>query len=165
MTYASFTNPVFRDRLTPRDRDQVLRITASSGFFTEAEVAVAVELVDERLAKGETSGYHFLFTELAERTVAYSCFGPIACTLSSFDLFWIAVEENARAHGLGSLLLAESERLITGLGGTRIYVETSSRPLYAPTRLFYERRGYRKETVLEDFYAPDDGKVIYVKVL
>ena len=27
------------------------------------------------------------------------------------------------------------------------------------------RRGYRKEVVLEDFYAEGDGKVIYVKVL
>ena len=165
MTNASFTDPLFRERLMPEDRDLVRHITASSGFFTEAEVAVAVELVDERLSKGVASGYHFLFADLAGRTVAYSCFGPIACTLSSFDLFWIAVEEKARAHGLGSLLLAESERLISGLGGTRIYVETSSRPLYAPTRAFYERRGYRKETVLKDFYAPGDGKVIYVKAL
>jgi hypothetical protein len=55
------------------------------------------------------------------------------------------------------------EQRIPELGGTRIYVETSSRAQYEPTRAFYERRAYRKEVVLEDFYAPGDGKVIYVK--
>jgi hypothetical protein len=44
-------------------------------------------------------------------------------------------------------------------------VETSSRPLYEPTRRFYLACGYRLEAQLEDFYAPGDGKVIFLKVL
>ncbi|MCX5832942.1 MAG: hypothetical protein NTV99_00205 [Deltaproteobacteria bacterium] len=58
-----------------------------------------------------------------------------------------------------------TEEKIAGLGGKRIYVDTSSRPLYEPTRLFYEKCGYRKEAVLKDFYAEGDSKFIYSKAL
>jgi GNAT superfamily N-acetyltransferase len=138
-------------------------ITESSGFFYPEEVATAVELVDERLAKGEASGYSFVFADDGARTVGYACFGPIACTKASFDLYWIAVHADGRGRGLGTILLEESERLIRAAGGRRIYVETSSRPLYEPTRAFYLARGYLEEARLAEFYGPGDAKVIYVK--
>jgi hypothetical protein len=50
-------------------------------------------------------------------------------------------------------------------GGTRIYIETSHRADYEATRGFYERCGYRLEAVLADYYAPGDGRAIYVKGL
>ncbi len=155
----------FRETVAEEDRDHVRRIVASTGFFTAPEIEVAVELVDERLAKGPASGYRFIFAEREGRTIGYSCFGPIACTTASYDLYWIAVEEEARGAKLGSALLVRSEAAIKLLGGTRVYVETSSRPQYEPTRRFYEGRGYRQEALLEDFYAPGDGKVMYVKVV
>jgi hypothetical protein len=46
-----------------------------------------------------------------------------------------------------------------------VYIETSSRPPYAPTRAFYERCGYELEVVLKEFYGPGDGKAIYVKAV
>jgi D-alanine-D-alanine ligase len=138
-------------------------ITESTGFFYPEEVATAVELVDERLAKGEASGYSFVFADDGGRTLGYACYGAIACTKASFDLYWIAVHADARGKGLGTVLLDESERLIRAAGGRRIYVETSSRSLYEPTRSFYLARGYREEARLAEFYGPDDAKVIYVK--
>jgi len=147
------------------DPEVVRDITESTGFFYAEEVATAVELVDERLAKGPASGYSFVFAEEAGRTLGYACFGPIACTKASFDLYWIAVHADARGKGLGTILLDESERLIRASGGGRVYIETSSRPQYEPTRAFYLARGYREEARLADFYGPGDAKVIYVKVV
>jgi hypothetical protein len=46
-----------------------------------------------------------------------------------------------------------------------MYVDTSGRAQYAPTRAFYEHMGYERAAVLEDFYAPGDAKVIYSKIL
>ena len=46
-----------------------------------------------------------------------------------------------------------------------MYVETSSRPIYRPTRQFYVKCGYTEDALLEDYYAPGDGKVIYRKKL
>jgi D-alanine-D-alanine ligase len=155
----------YRETVADTDPASVRAITESSGFFYPDEIDTAVELVEERLAKGIKSGYHFIFAEEAGRTVGYSCFGPIACTKSSFDHYWLAVSNDARCRGLGTALIGATERAIAGLGGTRIYLETSSRPLYDPTRGFYAARGYALEAVLRDFYGPGDSKVIYVKVL
>jgi len=155
----------YREQPRPEDIEMVRQITASSGFFYADEVETAVELVQERLAKGEASGYYFCFVEQGGRTLGYSCYGPIACTQGSYDLYWIAVHRDCRDQGLGSRLLAASEERMRKMGGRRVYIETSSRPLYEPTRSFYLRRGYSEETVLKDFYAPGDGKVIYLKVL
>jgi D-alanine-D-alanine ligase len=154
-----------RDEVRPSDRQAVRSILESSGFFYPAEVEVAVELVEERLAKGEASGYLFLFADGPQGTVGYTCFGPIALTQSSYDLFWIGVRQESRHQGLGRRLLVASEEAIRRRGGRRIYVETSSRQQYEPTRQFYMRCGYRVEAVLEQFYGPGDGKIVFVKVL
>src|SRR5215475_14734548 len=131
--------PPLRLREEPTDRDgaAVRELTAGTGFFSDEEVAVAVELVDARLAQGLASGYRFLFADGDGRLDGYVCYGPIALTRSSFDLYWIAVRPGAQRTGLGSRLMEAGEDRARALGATAIYVETSSRPQYEPTRLFY----------------------------
>jgi GNAT superfamily N-acetyltransferase len=155
----------YRTEVRPEDRQAVRAILESTGFFYPEEIRVAVELVEERLARGEASGYLFEFAEVEGEVAGYACYGPIACTRASFDLYWIGVRQEHRRAGLGRLLLARAEKRIRSLGGRRLYVETSSRPQYDPTRRFYLACGYRLEAQLEDFYAPGDGKVIFLKVL
>jgi len=155
----------FRYQVEPADCQRVREIVESTGFFNPAEVAVAVELVEERLAKGPASGYRFVFAYCDGVAHGYACYGPIAGTLHSYDIYWIAVHQTFRRRGLGAVLLAHAEQCIRREGGQRAYVETSSREQYVPTRRFYERHGYAREAQLKDFYAPGDDKVIYVKVL
>jgi GNAT superfamily N-acetyltransferase len=80
---------------------------------------MAVQLVQERLSKGEPSGYYFLFVEINTRVVAYSCYGPIPCTKESYDLHWIAVLHEFRGRGIGRDLLKRTNTnqhvLSTGL--------------------------------------------------
>ncbi len=134
-------------------------------MFYDYETDVAVELVEERLKRGPVSGYYFVFADVDGRTVGYSCHGPIACTLNSYDLFWIAVHKDCQGQGLGRRLLEESEQRIAAAGGQRIYVETSSRDQYLPTRTFYEHCNYTLEAQLKEFYGPGDDKAIFVKVV
>ncbi len=155
----------FRYEPTARDRDIVRTLVESTGVFSPIEIDVAVELVDERLARGPRSGYHFVFADRDGRTIGYTCYGPIALTAGSYDLFWIAVDRSCQGQGIGRVLLEKSEELIRTAGGRRIYIETSSRHDYAATRGFYLRCGYHEEAVLKDFYAPGDDKVIYVKAM
>jgi N-acetylglutamate synthase-like GNAT family acetyltransferase len=89
----------------------------------------------------------------------------IPATAGSYDLYWIAVTDQMRGRGLGKNLLQKTENLIRGVEGRRLYAETSSRDLYLPTRLFYEKSHYLREAVLVDFYAPGDSKIIYSKFL
>jgi D-alanine-D-alanine ligase len=155
----------FRSTVTEKDTQSVREITDSTGFFYPEEVDTAVELVEDRLAKGPRCGYHFLFAEQDGETVGYTSFGPIACTRESYDLYWIVVSGTYRGKGLGTQLLEQSEEAIASLGGTRVYIETSARPLYEPTRAFYLARGYTQVAELEDFYAPGDAKAMYLKVM
>jgi hypothetical protein len=73
----------FRYEVTPADREAVRRIVASTGFFNPAEVEIAVELVDERLAEGPASGYHFVFAERDGQTHGYACYGHISGTATT----------------------------------------------------------------------------------
>jgi GNAT superfamily N-acetyltransferase len=152
-----------RYEIQAADPQHIRAVTESTGVFSPGEIEIAVELAEERLAKGQASGYHFVFAEADGQVRGYTCYGPIALTVGSYDLYWIAVAKSAQGSGLGRTLLERSEQLIGESGGRRIYIETSTRPPYAPTRAFYERCGYRLEVVLADFYAVGDGKAIYVK--
>ncbi|MGK5094426.1 GNAT family N-acetyltransferase [Deltaproteobacteria bacterium TL4] len=155
----------YREKAQPSDCAAIQKIVASSGFFCEDEVKIAVELVEERLAKGERSGYFFIFAEHYGEVIGYTCFGPIDGTLFSFDFYWLAVLEEWRGRGIGMELIQRTEQSIARSGGTRIYIETSSRDQYTPTRKLYLKTGYIEEAVIQDFYAPGDGKVIYTKVM
>jgi hypothetical protein len=46
-----------------------------------------------------------------------------------------------------------------------VVVETSSRADYAPTRAFYEHRGYTRAATIPGYYAPGDDLVVYTKDL
>jgi GNAT superfamily N-acetyltransferase len=147
------------------DAEAVEGITERTGFFSEEEQRIARELIDERLALGPRSGYEFLFADHADQTVGYACFGRIPGTASSYDLYWIVVDPAHQGQGIGRALIASAERAVLERGGTQVYVETSSRPLYRPTRRFYEYVGYTQAATFEDFYAAGDDKVVYVKRL
>jgi D-alanine-D-alanine ligase len=154
-----------REEPTARDCGAVRELTAATGFFSDDEVAVAVELIDARLAQGLASGYRFLFADGDGGLDGYVCYGPIALTQSSFDLYWIAVRPEAQRMGLGRRLMDAAEERARELGATAMYVETSSRPQYEPTRAFYRRLGYRSAAELPDFYGPGAGQVIFAKQL
>ena len=154
---------IFREEIFISDLGVIREIIESSQVFSPQEMDIAVDLASERLNKGIGSGYHFLFADRSEDTLGYTCFGPIPGTESSFDLYWIAVKREYKGLGLGRKLLERTEYLIRIMGGTRIYIETSSRSAYESTRSFYLHMGYREEAVLKDFYSHGDAKVIYVK--
>lgn len=155
----------FRESVYKKDAAIVRQIVASTGFFSDEEINIAEELVLERFQKGIDSGYYFIFAENEKQTLAYSCYGPIPGTKMSYDLYWIAVHNDFRGKGIGKQLLQLSEQAIYKLGGRRIYIETSSRDLYIPTREFYLSCQYKTDAILEDFYAPGDSKYIFVKKL
>ena len=155
----------YRENVCNDDTRIVRSIVESTGFFSVEETDIAVELVEERLKRGAASGYHFLFAETNGQAVGYTCFGRIGCTQASYDLYWIVVHNNLRGQGLGKQLLKRSEEIIRSMNGKRVYLETSSRSQYLSTRQFYLNTGYTVEAILDDFYAPGDDKVIFLKVL
>jgi ribosomal protein S18 acetylase RimI-like enzyme len=151
----------------PTDGEQLHRITATAGVFSQEEVECVDELWQEYQAQGaETSGYYWLMDRDDDgRMLGYSCYGPRALTSGTYDLYWIAVDSTIHRGGVGRRLLAATEQAVSQLGGRLLFVETSGLPKYEPTRLFYIGTGYTLEATIEDFYAEGDDLVIFTKHL
>ena len=156
---------ILREHLLPGDDYRIRRLAAATGFFYDDEVQIAGELAEEWLAKGEASGYRFILAEEAGQLLGYVCFGLIPCTKSSYDLYWIAVRPDRQGQGLGRQLIRGAEERIGLDGGRRVYIETSDRPAFAPTRAFYQACGYQQVGLFADFYDLGDAKVVYGKML
>ncbi len=153
----------FRTTPVKKDITRIREIVESSGFFYDFETDVAVELVEERLLEGDSSGYHFVFAEVDGLAVAYACFGRAEMTKSCFDLYWIATHHDFRGKGIGKKLLEETYRQAQKLGCTMLIAETSGREKYAPTRAFYDSAEFALEATIRDYYDKGDDKLIYVK--
>ena len=147
------------------DVEAIRQLVAGTDMFSSDEVAIAAELLTERVARGLSSGYEFVVAEAAGRIVAYACYGATPGTDRRYDLYWIAVDRDLQGRGTGRLVHARVEEAIREAGGERIYADTSGRDKYAPTRRFYRALGYRKVAELADFYREGDSKVIYMKEL
>ena len=114
----------FRTAARFEDVNAVERLVRSTGAFSEAEVAIARELVEESLSRGEEiSGYRFLFAEGSSGLNGYTCLGPIAGTVNRYELYWIVVHPNIRRAKLGHRLLQASEEMVRTLGGVGLFVE------------------------------------------
>jgi ribosomal protein S18 acetylase RimI-like enzyme len=148
------------------DGPQIHAIDANTSVFSPEEVECVDEMYAEYLAQGaELSGYSFIVSKEDERVLGYACYGPRALADRTFDLYWIAVDPNARGGGVGKKLLAAAEDAVRSLGGRLLIVETSSLPKYESTRAFYHATNYLLEATLKDFYSDGDDLVIFTKRL
>lgn len=148
--------------LTSADRARVEEITRAVRRFREDEIPVALEVFDAAVHSNPDGSYHVLGAELDARLVGWICWGPTPCTLGTYDLYWMAVDPAVQGSGVGTALLTEMERRLSGLARL-IVVETAGRPDYAATRAFYQARGYAAVSTIPDFYAPGDDQVVFVK--
>ena len=156
----------FRGQVRREDAVAVERLVARAEIFNPAEVAIARELVEENLAKGEqASGYYFLFADGAGGLDGYSCFGPVPGTRARYELYWIAVHPEARRLGLGRRLLEATEEKVRAMGGVRLVAETSTLPQYAAARGFYLARGFSLLAEVPDWHDDGDGLAIFGKRL
>jgi GNAT superfamily N-acetyltransferase len=150
--------------LNAADRPRIEEITRAVERFREDEIPVALEVFDAAVQGGPDQSYSVLGADLDSRLVGWICWGPTPCTLGTYDLYWMAVEPQSQGSGIGTVLLDEMERRLSGLARL-IIIETAGRPEYAGTRAFYEARGYRATATIPDFYAPGDDQVVFVKAV
>lgn len=156
-------NITFRTLPGESDIKRIRQIVESTKFFYDHEVEIAVELVAERVSQGESSGYHFVFAEVDGVTAAYSCYGPITMSKTSFDLYWIATHNDFRGKGIGRKLIDETCNQAREMGCKILIAETSGLEHYTPTRAFYMNTNFILEARLKDFYADGDDKLFYTK--
>jgi ribosomal protein S18 acetylase RimI-like enzyme len=158
--HAGNIRPLRRD-----DREPLNRILSETGVFTDDEIGIALELLDVTLDVPDQEDYIIFVYEEGREVLGYYCVGPTPGTEGTYDLYWIAVSPAAHGKGVGTRLNAHAEALVAGRGGRLLIAETSSRPHYESTRMFYIRRGYGELARLRDYYRPGDDLVVYGKYL
>jgi len=148
------------------DGPQIRNITARAGVFNEEEVDSVSVMWTEYLTLGpEGSGYNFIVYRDQDRALGFAIYGPRDLTEGVFDLYWIAVDPQARCNGIGRKLLTASEEAARAAGGRMLIAETSGTSLYEATRNFYLRTGYENEATIKDFYTAGDDLKIFIKRL
>lgn len=149
-----------------RDGAQIIDITARAGVFNQEEVDCVREIWEEYVTLGPAeAGYTFIVQREGAQVLGFATYGPRDLTEGVFDLYWIAVDSNARRGGVGRVLLNASEEAVQKAGGRMLIAETSGTPLYDSTRAFYLGMGYNAEANIKDFYKQGDDLVIFVKRL
>jgi ribosomal protein S18 acetylase RimI-like enzyme len=162
-------SPAVRIRpLQREDRARIQDIVVSSGKFTPVEIAVAMELVDEALTRGELSGYIVAVLEEEGHQPAlqgYVCYGRTPLTDGVYDLYWIVVDPPSQGKGFGRRLLDFVEKDVVARGGRMLLIETSSQQTYDATIRFYQRSGYKLAARIKNFYRVGDDKLVFSKEL
>jgi ribosomal protein S18 acetylase RimI-like enzyme len=147
------------------DRSKIQMILDDTGFFTDAEIDVAMELVDTFLTNPAQKDYFVYVAEEEEQIYGYACFGPTPVAVGTYDLYWIAVDPAVQNKGVGKKLLGFVEHEISRLQGRLIIIETSSQEKYKATQAFYLSNGYHLAARIKDFYKPGDDRMIYTKYI
>jgi ribosomal protein S18 acetylase RimI-like enzyme len=147
----------------PEDTTSLLEIANATTVFKPNEI-VALREVLEDYHKG-LSGHRTYVHEDEGRLLGFVYFAPAAMTDQTWYIFWIFVDKEFQAQGIGGNLLRLAEREAKGAGGRLMLIETSGLSKYARTREFYQRHGYTLDAIVHDYYEDGDDMHIFRKRL
>jgi len=143
------------------DLEAVERLVKGIENFTEDEAAVALDLVTQSVYAPQ-NGYETLVAVDKGGVLGFICFGHTPLTEHTFDLYWIAVGKEHRNKGVGRALHQAFLDCIHERKARLVRVETSTKPSYTMTLKFYERLGYKRVAVIDDFYRDGDSLCTFV---
>lgn len=149
------------------EKEMLVALTEATGFFHSDEIEIVREMLDSMSDPALADEYIWIVYRESENAppLGYACYGPASLAVGTYDLYWIVVDPNHRDKKIGSALLKHIEMDLVKRRARQLYIETSDTPQYAPTRAFYERRGYTLVAHFQDYYDVGDGKVTYFKAL
>ena len=149
--------------ITPADTPALCALTEATEFFKPAEIETLAEVLDEYHAIYAAQDHRAYGWDEGGTLLGFSYHAPAVMTDRAWYLYWIAVEKGQLGRGLGGRMLEFVEQDIRQENGRLLIVETSSIPLYEPTRRFYLKYGYAQTATVPDYYADGDGQVIFTK--
>lgn len=150
-----------RFELQESDRGALARIVRDVGVFREAEIEVAMELVEAGLGANEDQYFFAIAEDDAGAVLGYACWGQAPLTDATYDLYWIAVDPAIHGQGVGRALLSACEKDVRRRGGRLLLIETEGTPAYESTRRFYLRAGYLELARIPNYYRELADKVVY----
>jgi GNAT superfamily N-acetyltransferase len=147
------------------DVPALLSLTQGTGVFSAGDVEVLREVFDDYFADNSALGHRSVTLEEDDRVQGFAYYAPVPMTDRTWCLWWIVVDRQVQATGLGRQLLQHVEGDIRRQDGRLLMLETSSLPTYELTRRFYLKNGYDVAAVLRDYYAVGHDMVVFQKSL
>ena len=149
----------------PEETPALVSIANGTNVFKPHEIIALKEVLDDYHASNRQYGHICITYEKDGRAIGFAYYAPAAMTDRTWYLYWIAVNKDVQARGVGAYLLKHAEDEIRKAGGRLFLIETSSLPQYDLTRKFYLKHTYQQHAVLRDYYADGDDMVIFRKHL
>jgi ribosomal protein S18 acetylase RimI-like enzyme len=151
--------------LEKQDRTSVIELVRATGNFSEAETAIAAELIDIYTDQPDQKDYFAYVAILDERVAGFLIVGPTPATVGTYDMYWIAVHPEFYGRGVAQALDDVAVAFVRDRQGYWLIAETSGQSGYDRTRAFYQKQGYREVARIPDYYKPSDDLVVYGKRL
>ena len=154
-------------KLIKEDRDLIKQLLFDTGNFNNEEIKVALELIDVHLNDAKQNDYiiYSYVNDDDNKVAGYICYGRRPMTNRTYDLYWIAVDPKIHGKGIGSKLVEHMENDLKGKEEALVLIETSGKENYSGERKFYEKNGYKVQTIIKGFYRKGDDLYIYHKYL
>jgi ribosomal protein S18 acetylase RimI-like enzyme len=149
-------------RTRPKNKPKIMLMLKDMSVFRTGELKVAQEVLDDALAHSSKEDYKSYVATENKDIVGWICFGPVPCTLGTFEIYCLVVIPSKQHCGVGSYLMQYATNLIENQKGRMIVVETSGSNRYLSARQFYEKIGYREVSRIRNFYTTGDDKVVYI---
>jgi ribosomal protein S18 acetylase RimI-like enzyme len=145
------------------DREEVIALLRATKNFSEAEIAIAEELIDISIEKTEQKDYYAFVAEEKNSVAGFLLLGPTPATAGTYDMYWIAAHPEFQGAGIAQELDDFAVRFVKEHGGYLLIAETSSQPSYERTRAFYAKQRYETLARITDYYKRGDDLIIFGK--
>lgn len=147
------------------DHPPLIDLAARTGKFKPIEIQALGEVLADYEATNRHHGHIAVTWDANGKVLGFAYYAPAAMTDRTWSLYWIAVEPDTQAKGIGGKLLKYAEEDIQRRNGRQLLIETSSLPHYELTRKFYLKHHYAQHAIVGDYYADGDDMVIFRKRL
>jgi ribosomal protein S18 acetylase RimI-like enzyme len=149
--------------LKAEDKQSVIELVRATKNFSDAEIAIAEELIDIVTTNPEQRDYYAYVAEVEARVAGFLLLGPTPATTGTFDMYWIASHPEFYGRGIAQELDEYAKTFVKQREGYWLIAETSSQPGYERTRAFYEKQKYQQLARIPDYYKPGDDLIIFGK--
>jgi ribosomal protein S18 acetylase RimI-like enzyme len=122
------------------------------------------DMVSEYLCN-EKSHVVWLTCEVGGEAAGFCYAAPEKLTDGTWNMLAIAVHPSKQSNGCGRAIVRRLEALLHDRGHRVLIADTSGKDEFALTREFYRKSGYSEEARIRHFWAVDDDKVVFWKLL
>jgi ribosomal protein S18 acetylase RimI-like enzyme len=149
--------------LRAEDKQAVIELVRATKNFSDAEIAIAEELIDIVTTNPEQRDYYAYVAEADGNVAGFLLLGPTPATTGTYDMYWIASHPQFYGRGIAQELDRYAESFVKQRDGYWLIAETSSQASYERTRAFYEKQKYQQLARIPDYYKPGDDLIIFGK--